>query len=65
MKGVLEYSVDPLVSTDIIGNPHSCVFDSQFTSVIGGTLVKAFGWYDNEMGYSTRVADVAEKIMSM
>lgn len=65
MKGILQYSVDPLVSTDIIGNRHSCVFDSPFTSVIGGTLVKVFGWYDNELGYSTRVADVAEKIMSM
>jgi len=65
MKGVLEFSEEPLVSSDIIGNTHSCIFDSELTDVIGGKLVKVFGWYDNEMGYSTRVADVAEKMMSM
>jgi len=64
MNGVLEYSTDPLVSSDIIGNPHSCIFDSLLTDVIGGRLVKLFGWYDNEMGYSNRVADVAAKMMS-
>ena len=57
MKGILEYSVDPLVSIDIIGNPHSCIFDSQLTSV-NGTLAKVVGWYDNEYGYSSRVADL-------
>jgi len=65
MKGVLEYTEEPIVSSDIIGNTHSCIFDSKLTDVIGGKLVKVFGWYDNEMGYSTRIADVAEKMMSM
>ena len=57
MNGILEYSVDPLVSVDIIGNPHSCIFDSQLTTA-NGTLVKVVGWYDNEYGYSSRVADL-------
>ena len=65
MKGVLQYCDDPIVSTDVIGNRHSSIFDSLFTSVIGGRLVKVLSWYDNEIGYSARVADVAEKIMSM
>ncbi len=65
MKGILSYCDEPIVSTDIIGDTHSCIFDSLLTDVIGGKLVKVFGWYDNEMGYSTRVVDVAEKIMSM
>jgi len=57
LKGVLEYSDEPLVSTDIIGNNHSCIFDSQLTNV-NGKLVKVVGWYDNEWGYSNRVIDV-------
>jgi glyceraldehyde 3-phosphate dehydrogenase (phosphorylating) len=61
MKGVLEYTEDPLVSIDIIGNPHSCIFDSGMTSA-NGTLVKVVGWYDNEAGYSARAADLIEKI---
>jgi len=61
MKGVLEYSTDPLVSVDIVGNPHSCIFDSGLT-VAMGTTVKVFGWYDNEAGYATRVADLAERL---
>lgn len=61
MKGVLEYSEEPLVSTDIVGNPHSCIFDAQLTKV-NGNLVKVVGWYDNEWGYSNRVIDVL-KIM--
>ena len=61
MKNILEYTEDPIVSTDIIGNPHSCVFDAQLTSIVGG-LVKVVGWYDNEMGYSNRLADLVEKI---
>jgi len=61
MKSILEYTEDPIVSTDIIGNPHSCVFDAQLTSIVGG-LVKVVGWYDNEMGYSNRLADLVEKI---
>jgi len=65
MKGVLEFCTDPIVSSDIVGNRHSCIFDSLLTDVIGGKLVKVFGWYDNEIGYSTRVADVGVKIMKM
>jgi glyceraldehyde 3-phosphate dehydrogenase len=58
LKGVLEYSDAPLVSSDIVGNPHSCIFDSQLT-MSKGTLVKVLGWYDNEWGYSNRLVDVA------
>ncbi|MEM6264627.1 MAG: type I glyceraldehyde-3-phosphate dehydrogenase [Bacteroidota bacterium] len=61
LKGYLEYSEDPLVSTDIIGNPHSCIFDSQMTKV-NGNLAKIVGWYDNEWGYSSRVADLITKL---
>jgi len=61
LKNILEYTEDPIVSTDILGNPHSCIFDALLTSVVGG-LVKVVGWYDNEMGYSSRLADLVEKI---
>jgi glyceraldehyde 3-phosphate dehydrogenase len=61
MKGVLEYTEDPIVSIDIIGNPHSCIFDAELTSA-NGTLVKVVGWYDNEAGYSHRAADLIAKI---
>ena len=53
-KGIIEYTDDPIVSVDIIGNPHSCIFDSLMTSVIGN-MVKIIGWYDNETGYSSRI----------
>ena len=58
MKGVLEYTEDPVVSSDIIGNSHSSIFDGSFTQVGGGRFVKALSWYDNEWGYSNRVCDV-------
>ena len=58
LKGILEYSEDPLVSIDIVGNPHSSVFDSLSTMVIDGNLVKVISWYDNEWGYSNRLADM-------
>jgi glyceraldehyde 3-phosphate dehydrogenase len=61
MKNILEYTEDPIVSTDIIGNTHSCIFDALLTSIVGG-LVKVVGWYDNEMGYSSRLVDLVEKI---
>jgi len=57
LKNVLEYTEDPLVSSDVIGNPHSVVFDADFTSVVGN-LVKIIGWYDNEYGYSSRLVDL-------
>lgn len=60
-KGVLEYTEDPIVSVDIIGNSHSCIFDAQMTSVIGN-MIKIIGWYDNEIGYSSRIIDLIEKI---
>jgi glyceraldehyde 3-phosphate dehydrogenase len=62
MKGILEYCVDPIVSTDVIGNTHSSVFDSLMTQVIDGKFVKVLSWYDNEYGYSCRVVDLIEKI---
>lgn len=61
LKGILEYTEDPVVSVDIIGNPHSCVFDAQLTMVMDGNLVKIIGWYDNEWGYSNRVVDLISK----
>jgi glyceraldehyde 3-phosphate dehydrogenase len=61
MKGVLDFSSDPLVSVDIVGNPHSCIFDSGLTVAMGNT-VKVFGWYDNEAGYATRVADLVQRL---
>lgn len=61
MKGVLQYSEDELVSTDILGNPHSCIFDSKMTTT-DGNLIKIFAWYDNEAGYSARTADLITRI---
>lgn len=62
MKGVLEYLDEPLVSCDIIGNSHSSIFDSGLTKVIGGNIVKIVSWYDNEYGYSCRLADLVVKM---
>jgi len=61
MKGILEYCTDPIVSSDIIGNPHSSVFDSLATMVIDANMVKVISWYDNEWGYSMRVADLVAR----
>lgn len=58
LKGILEYSTLPVVSTDIIGNSHSSIFDAPFTRVIGGNYIKTLNWYDNEWGYSNRVVDL-------
>lgn len=63
LKGILSYITDPIVSNDIIGNPYSCVFDSDLTSVVG-RMVKIVGWYDNEMGYSNRLKDLIYKLRS-
>lgn len=57
--GIMEYTEDPIVSVDILNNPHSCIFDAQMTSVIG-KMVKVIGWYDNEYGYSNRIIDLLE-----
>ncbi len=61
MKGIVEYTEDPIVSIDIVGNTHSCIFDAGMTSVIG-KMVKIIGWYDNEIGYSSRIVDLIERI---
>ncbi|MGA1032259.1 MAG: type I glyceraldehyde-3-phosphate dehydrogenase, partial [Ilumatobacteraceae bacterium] len=61
LKGVLEYCTAPIVASDIVGNPHSCVFDSELTMSMG-TMVKVFGWYDNEWGYSNRLVDLTNYI---
>jgi glyceraldehyde 3-phosphate dehydrogenase len=63
LLGILQYTDDPIVSTDIIKNPHSSIFDSQLTAVMDGTMVKLIAWYDNEWGYSNRVVDVAQKLL--
>lgn len=62
MKGILHYENTPLVSSDFIGSPFSCIFDSNYTKIINGNLIKIFGWYDNEWGYSTRLVDLVEKL---
>jgi glyceraldehyde 3-phosphate dehydrogenase len=64
LAGILEYSTAPLVSTDIVHNPHSCIFDSPST-LTDGMLVKVVGWYDNEWGYANRTVDLAGKLMSL
>lgn len=61
LKGILQYTSDPIVSIDIINNPHSCIFDSQLTSALG-RMVKVVGWYDNEWGYSNRLAELINRI---
>jgi glyceraldehyde 3-phosphate dehydrogenase len=66
LKGILEYTEDPIVSSDVVGNAHSCVFDADSTmSLENGTLVKILGWYDNEWGYSNRVVDLMQFAWSL
>ena len=65
LKGILEYNEDPIVSCDIVGNPHSSIFDSELTKVIGGNLIKVVSWYDNEWGYSCRVIDLLKKVIGL
>jgi glyceraldehyde 3-phosphate dehydrogenase len=60
MRDIVEYSEAAIVSSDVIGNPHSSIFDAPLTQVLGGTLVKVLAWYDNEWGYSNRVVDLIE-----
>ena len=64
LQGIIEFSEDELVSADIVGNPHSCIFDSKLT-MVNGNLVKLSGWYDNEMGYSARLAQVSVKMAEL
>ncbi len=63
LKGILEYTEDPIVSTDIVGNPHSSIFDSLLTVGIDGTMIKAVSWYDNEWGYSNRCVDLVQQLL--
>ncbi len=65
LKGILQYNTDPIVSSDIIGNTHSSIFDAAWTQVIGGNLVKVLSWYDNEYGYSCRTADLIAKLAAL
>lgn len=65
LKGILEYNEDPIVSSDIVGNPHSCIFDAPWTTVISERMVKVLGWYDNEVGYSNRTADLIARIAKL
>jgi glyceraldehyde 3-phosphate dehydrogenase len=62
LKGILKYTEDPLVSSDIVGDPHSCILDGDFTTVVLGRTVKVFGWYDNEWGYSNRLVDLVVRL---
>lgn len=64
LKGILEYTEDPIVSIDIVGNSHSCIFDAPST-MVNGNMVKILGWYDNEIGYSTRTAELVEKLANL
>jgi glyceraldehyde 3-phosphate dehydrogenase len=61
LAGILQYSDEPLVSSDIVGNSYSCVYDSELT-MAHGTSVKLFGWYDNEWGYSCRLVDLVQRL---
>ncbi|MGA7306176.1 MAG: type I glyceraldehyde-3-phosphate dehydrogenase [Rhodothermales bacterium] len=64
LKGIMEYTEDPIVSIDIVHNPHSCIFDS-LSTMATGNLVKVVGWYDNEWGYSNRTVDLIEKLVAV
>ena len=63
MKGIMKYTEDPLVSSDIVGDAHSCIIDGQST-MANGNMVKVLGWYDNEWGYSNRLVDLTELVAS-
>jgi len=64
LKGILEYSEEPLVSSDIVGSPYSAIFDAPLTSVVDGTQIKVIAWYDNEWGYSNRLVELAAKVQA-
>lgn len=65
LKGILQYCTDPIVSSDVIGNPHSSIFHAEWTMVISGRMIKILSWYDNEYGYSNRTADLTAKIAKL
>jgi glyceraldehyde 3-phosphate dehydrogenase len=62
LQGIIQYTTDPLVSSDIVGNPHSCIFVADWTQVMQGNLVKTLAWYDNEWGYSCRTAELIDRV---
>jgi glyceraldehyde 3-phosphate dehydrogenase len=64
LAGLLEYTEDPIVSADIVGSAYSAIFDASLTSVIDGSMVKVVAWYDNEWGYSSRLVDLAERVLA-
>jgi glyceraldehyde 3-phosphate dehydrogenase len=63
LKGILAYTTDPIVSSDIVKNSHSSIVDAQLTAVIDGTLLKVVSWYDNEWGYSSRIVDLVQQVL--
>jgi glyceraldehyde 3-phosphate dehydrogenase len=63
LQGLLRYTEDPIVSSDIVGSPYSAIFDSQLTAVVDGTMLKVVAWYDNEWGYSNRLVDLVQKVL--
>src|SRR5207247_1849736 len=63
MNGILRYNTDPIVSSDILKDPHSSIVDAELTAVMDGTMVKVIAWYDNEWGYSNRVVDVVQRVL--
>ena len=65
LAGILSYCTDPIVSTDVIGNSHSVIFDALLTQVLEGRMVKVIGWYDNEWGYSTRVEELIARVAEL
>ena len=62
MRGIVEYTEEPLVSTDIVGNPHSAIFDASFTEVVADRSLRVVAWYDNEWGYASRVVDLLARV---
>jgi glyceraldehyde 3-phosphate dehydrogenase len=63
LTGILEFSEDPLVSSDVVGSPYSAIFDAPLTNVVGDTQVKVVAWYDNEWGYANRLVELAERVL--
>jgi len=64
LEGILQYTEDPIVSSDIEQNPYSSIFDAGLTMVVDGTMVKVGAWYDNEWGYSNRLVDLTERVLA-
>ena len=64
LEGILRYSEEPLVSSDIVKSPYSAIFDAPLTTVVGGTQVKVVAWYDNEWGYSNRLVELAQRVLA-